>query len=195
MRKTFVPLLLVLAFVLPMAAVAQDLPGCCTSGQFGRYEPNPVFGTANHGCAIGDAWVATACVAPPIPTVGPAPTAVPPPYVPPNEIKIPGWLKALLSIFAPKFVIPFAALISTAVITLTQIVKQLLALFGAKLGPRGIFIANAFMALLTTVGTVAAAGVIEGGMWLTLLTAVLAFLGSWFGYRITFADAAKAKLV
>jgi hypothetical protein len=115
--------------------------------------------------------------------------------VPPNEIKIPGWLKVLLSIFAPKFVIPFAALISTAVITLTQIVKQLLALFGAKLGPRGIFIANAFMALLTTVGTVAAAGVIEGGMWLTLLTAVLAFLGSWFGYRITFADAAKAKLV
>lgn len=69
MRRLLIPVLLVLAFAAP--ALSQEFSGCCTTPQGVQYEAASVFGSGNHGCATGDAWVATPC-----------PTATPVPPVP-----------------------------------------------------------------------------------------------------------------
>ena len=198
-------MLLLLTVIVVLAGLvgpvhAQDPPsGCCYNGQRNLfYAPGTLvnFGALDeHGCVKtwADVWTADPCpeATVPVPTV--VPTVVPP-YEPPNVVKVPGLLKTILSWFAPKFVIPFAALLTAILIPVVQLLRRVLGAFGTKLSRKGIYLAAGFVALIECVATVASDGVIQGDEWVAVLSAALALLGGLFGYRFLFSDSAKVAI-
>jgi hypothetical protein len=203
MRKVLLLLGVVLvlaACVDPLYAQPPPASGCCYNGQKNLFYPAGSvlnFGALDeHGCVKewADVWTPDPCpeatVAPPVPTAVPPPV----PYEPPNVVKVPALLKTILGWFAPKFVVPFAALLTAMLIPVVQLLRRVLAAFGTKLSRKGIYLAAAFVALLECVATVASDGVIQGDEWVVVLSAALALLGGLFGYRFLFSDASKLKV-
>jgi len=197
MRKVlllFALMVVLVACVDPMYAQPPPPAGCCYNAEQNLFYPAGSvlnFGPLDErGCVKewADVWTPDLCPAAPVPTA--VPTVVPP-YEPPNVVRVPGLLKTILGWFAPKFVIPFAALLTALLIPVVQLIRRLLAAFGTKLSRKGIYLAAALVALLECVATVASDGVIQGDEWIAVLSAALALLGGLFGYRILFSDSAK----
>jgi hypothetical protein len=113
---------------------------------------------------------------------------------PQREVMLPGWVMDLLEFFSQKYVLPFSAALAAALITVVGVLRQVLALFGAKLGTRGVLIATAFLAAVTAFLSAASDGQVAGEEWTVILTAVLSFLGAIIGYRVTFSRTARDRL-
>ncbi|MDD2857801.1 MAG: hypothetical protein PHU75_03915 [Candidatus Nanopelagicales bacterium] len=199
-----ITLLVVIAAITLAAglATAQPVPDVCYNPTTGACEGKmPGF-----ACPEGYAPIAGPCpvVATPIPepTVAPDPTAVPPvptvaPPFEPHDIEVPGFFSVIVSMFSPKNPLPVGwGMLAAGILTgLVAALRQLLALFGAKLGARGIFIATTVLGALAAIGAVVSDGVISGGdEWSALLIAVVSIPVAFFGYRILYSDAAKARV-
>lgn len=196
MRKAF--LVIVLAMLVSSPVLAQQYSGCC-------YDPNQKIsyaaGSATNfgqldefGCVKAwpnQSWQAAPC---PEPTPGPQPTPVPTPWEPGKAITAPGWLSWLLGMFAPKFVVPFAALMAAVLIPIVQLLRQALAAFGSKLSGKVVYIITAAVAFLATFSACIEDGVIQGGEWMTLIGSLLGFILAPFGYKFLYSSAQKAKL-
>ncbi|MFZ5788991.1 MAG: hypothetical protein ACOY3Y_21340, partial [Acidobacteriota bacterium] len=65
-----------------------------------------------------------------------------------KEVEVPGWVLTVVNFFAQKYVLPFSAALAAALVTAIGVLRQVLAAFGARLGPRGVYIATALLAFL-----------------------------------------------
>lgn len=117
-------------------------------------------------------------------------------YEPPKEA--PGWIATVLSTvigwFSPKYVVPFSAALGGVLIALVGMLRQGLAVFGTKLGPKAIYFATAILALLTTVGTYASDGQLAGDEIQVIATTIISIIAAAFGYKLMFSQAARERL-
>lgn len=117
-------------------------------------------------------------------------------YEPPKEA--PGWIATVLSTvigwFSPKYVVPFSAALGGVLIAVVGLIRQGLAVFGAKLGAKAIYFLTAILGLLTTVGTYASDGQLSGDEVSVIATTILTILAALLGYKLMFSQAARERL-
>lgn len=113
-------------------------------------------------------------------------------YEPPKSIELPGFLETIISFFSSKWVFPFA--FSGIVAFLVQLLRSGVALFGGKLGEKGIYVAGLLISLLTTVSTAGADGSIAGDEWWMVFSVFISLIGAVLGFKVTFSTAAKARI-
>ncbi|HPS78980.1 MAG TPA: hypothetical protein PLS53_12555 [Thermoanaerobaculaceae bacterium] len=198
MKKRSFRVVVGLAVVLAALAVptwAQDTMaggGVCCKAPGGETAHYPMLGK----CPPGTTQVGLAecrLVEPtPIPTVAPDPTPVPTPWEPGKETHVPSWLLWLLGLAANKFTLPVA--FGAVVIAVVAGARQLLALFGAKLGQKATYLAALLVSFLTAAGDAVADGVIAGQEWVVLLTTLATFVAAVAGYKLLFSAAARARI-
>lgn len=113
-------------------------------------------------------------------------------YEPPNTVEVPAWVLTVIGWFANKWTVPvaFGAIVLAAV----AILRQVVALFGAQLGDKGVYLAGLLFAFLTSVGEAAADGKIAGQEWVVVGTALATFVAAVLGYKLLFSGAARARL-
>lgn len=199
--RRFNRILAVVLFTLAAGWSAAQVPDVCYNPTTGACEGQmPGF-----ACPTGYAPIAGPCpvVATPVPTTVPEPTTVPPP-VPtiappfePKDIEVPGFFSTLVGLFSPKNPLPVGwGVLAAGILTgLVAALRQGLVWFGAKLGPRGIFIATTVLGALGAIGSVVSDGMIAGGSeWSILLIAVISIPSAFFGYRILYSEVAKARI-
>ena len=81
---------------------------------------------------------------------------------------------------------------AASIIIVVQVLKTLLAAFGASLKGRWVWVANATVGLLSAVATVLADGKLDSGEELWMLVAgVVAIVAAGFGYRVLFSETAR----
>jgi hypothetical protein len=113
----------------------------------------------------------------------------------PKPIDVPGWVMTVVNFFSQKktLPIPFAALLGAILIPLVGFARQIIVTFGAKLGPKMIFTITAVLGFLAAFANAASDGVIAGDEWSVVITGLAAAIAAFFGYRLIFSDAAKAR--
>ena len=118
-----------------------------------------------------------------------------PPYEPPKEA--PGWIATALSYvigwFSPQYVVPFSAALGSVLIALIGLIRQGIAIFGGKLGPKAIYFLTAVLSLLATVGTYASDGKLAGDELSVIATTILTIVAAAFGYKLMFSGAARER--
>jgi hypothetical protein len=111
-----------------------------------------------------------------------------------KDVEVPGWVMTVLGWFSQKYVLPFSAALAAALVTVVGLLRQILAVFGARLGPKGIYIATALLAFLSAFAAAGSDGSIAGEEWTAVVTALAAFIAAILGYRLTFSGSARARL-
>jgi hypothetical protein len=117
-----------------------------------------------------------------------------PTYEPPKEVTVPAWIMWIVNFFSSKWIIPFSAAIAGILITVVGVIRQLLAAFGTYLSAKVIYCVTLLLSFLMVLGTAASDGSLAGDEIVSVVSALLAFVGAIFGYRVIFSDSAKAKL-
>lgn len=109
-----------------------------------------------------------------------------------KDMDVPGWVISIIGFFANKWTLPVA--FGALILTVVQVLRNLVALFGAQLGQKGIWIATAMIAFLAAFGDAAADGKVAGQEWVVVLTALASAIAACLGYRLLFSGEARSRL-
>lgn len=109
-----------------------------------------------------------------------------------KDYDVPGWVVTIIGWFANKWTLPVA--FGALVLTIVQILRNVVALFGAQLGQKGIWIATAVLAFGAAFGEAASDGMISGQEWVTVLVALASAVAACLGYRLLFSGEARTRL-
>ena len=113
---------------------------------------------------------------------------------PGQEVGVPGWIMTVISWFAQKWVVGFSVALAAALIPILQGIKTFLPALEGKLKPA------IYWGILLLLGTgvsflsAAADGTIQGEEWLPVITGFASSVAAFFGYKLVFSEAARARL-
>lgn len=192
---------LVLMVVLAVPALAQDTPAagpvCCREDATGQVKPWDLLRECPKGWTKLDP-AECGIIPTPTPVVEPTvvPTVVPTPEAPwePKEYSVPWFVKTIIgwAVGAVNVPVVWGSAAAGICVWLIAMLRQIAALFGAKIGPKLLFILNAVIAFLVVMGPAVADGNLAGAAEVSsVLNALVAMLASFFGYKVLLSDAAK----
>ena len=113
---------------------------------------------------------------------------------PGQEIAVPGWIMTVIGWFAQKWVVGFSVALAAALIPILQGIKTFLPALEGKLKPAVYW--GILLLLGTGVSFLSAAsdGSVQGEEWLPIITGFASSVGAFFGYKLIFSEAARARL-
>ncbi len=108
----------------------------------------------------------------------------------PKDVEVPSALLDIVDWFAGNRVVQIGSLTSV-VVSVVSLLKALAPVLGAKLSGKAAYVLTSVVALLGVVGAAAADGVLQGGEFSVIATALAAVVLAPFGYRLVFSQTAK----
>lgn len=110
-----------------------------------------------------------------------------------KDVDAPGFIPDVVRWIGDSYV-SWTVKAAASIIVIVQVLKTLLASFGAQLKGRWVWVANALVGLLTAVATVLADGKVDGGeeLWMLVL-GLVAVVAAGFGYKVLFSETARLK--
>lgn len=108
----------------------------------------------------------------------------------PKDVTAPSALLDLVDWFAGNRVVQIGSLTSV-VVSVVSLLKALAPVLGAKLSGKAAYTLTSVVALLGVIGAAASDGVLQGGEFGVIVTAIVAVILAPFGYRLLFSQTAK----
>jgi hypothetical protein len=108
----------------------------------------------------------------------------------PKDVTAPSALLDLVDWFAGNRVVQIGSLTSV-VVSVVSLLKALAPVLGAKLSGKAAYVLTSVVALLGVIGAAVSDGVLQGGEFGVVVTAIVAVILAPFGYRLLFSQTAK----
>jgi hypothetical protein len=108
----------------------------------------------------------------------------------PKDVTAPSALLDIVDWFAGSRVVQIGSLTSV-VVSIVSLLKALAPVLGAKLSGKAAYTLTSVVALLGVIGAAVSDGVLQGGEFSVVVTAIVAVILAPFGYRILFSQTAK----
>lgn len=108
----------------------------------------------------------------------------------PKDVTAPSALLDLVDWFVGNRVVQIGSLTSV-VVSVVSLLKALAPVLGAKLSGKAAYTLTSVVALLGVIGAAASDGVLQGGEFGVIVTAIVAVILAPFGYRLLFSQTAK----
>lgn len=110
----------------------------------------------------------------------------------PKDVVAPSALLDLVDWFVGNRVVQIGSLTSV-VVSVVSLLKALAPVLGAKLSGKAAYTLTSVVALLGVIGAAASDGVLQGGEFGVIVTAIVAVILAPFGYRLIFSQTAKNR--